>query len=356
MTSETASNSKHRGKGKGWSSGEDRAICKAWLDVSQDPIVSVNQKNDTMYARILLKFKDICATDGVAGEDYKSRTAQAIKSRWAKISRAVSKFVGYLSTIEKENQSGASPTDMVQNACVLYTRKENAPFSVMHCYEILHNAPKWKLSLTEQSTSTQGTPSVGSETSTDNPETPSGSSTRPIGQKRAKSEQNHTDNINDTLRVLAEVSEKKLDDSRKRTAVLEQLVHHKIMRVEMDKVSPTAKKFYGLMQEEILREIEAKKQAANNKSTEEEICLENVPSAPNDIRAAQVVDLVEGEQEASCSFSRSGTEMFSSQELSFQIGDTLVQRQTLLERLGMSPDILSDDDLNALNISIERAE
>uniref|UniRef100_A0A8D8J164 (northern house mosquito) hypothetical protein n=1 Tax=Culex pipiens TaxID=7175 RepID=A0A8D8J164_CULPI len=66
-----------RGRGKPWSKEEDESICIAWLEISQDPIISTNQKVDKMYARILNKFMEICANKGIVA-DYRSRTSQAV--------------------------------------------------------------------------------------------------------------------------------------------------------------------------------------------------------------------------------------------------------------------------------------
>lgn len=132
-----------RGRGKPWSKEEDESICIAWLEISQDPIISTNQKVDKMYSRILNKFMEICANKGIVA-DYRSRTSQAVKSRWTNISKAVSKFAGCISKVENTYQSGSSPADNIKKAFALYQKATGTHFCLLHCYEILSIAPKWQ--------------------------------------------------------------------------------------------------------------------------------------------------------------------------------------------------------------------
>lgn len=133
-----------KARGKNWTSGEDEALCLAWLDVSQDPIVSTNQKAETLYDRIHQKFAEICREKNLA-VDPELRGIKGIKSRWSIVNKGVSKFAGCLAQIKARQQSGASPEDELQQALLLYNTKEKAPFSMMHCFKILVSAPKWSL-------------------------------------------------------------------------------------------------------------------------------------------------------------------------------------------------------------------
>lgn len=129
-------------RGKNWTSAEDEALCYAWLEVSQDPIVSTNQKAETLYGKIQLKFVEICRTTNVA-IDPELRGEKGIKSRWSVINKGVSKFAGCLAQVNSRRQSGSSPEDILQEALLLYNTKEKVPFGFMHCFKILENAPKW---------------------------------------------------------------------------------------------------------------------------------------------------------------------------------------------------------------------
>lgn len=136
-------NSKHHTtRGKNWSTNEDEALCRSWLDVSQDPVVSTNQKSETLYRRIRQKFVEICQETNVA-IDFELRGEKGLKSRWSVINKGVCKFVGCVTQITSRQQSGFSPQDVLREALLLYSTKEKSPFSLMHCYHILKDAPKW---------------------------------------------------------------------------------------------------------------------------------------------------------------------------------------------------------------------
>uniref|UniRef100_A0A8D8IYT9 (northern house mosquito) hypothetical protein n=1 Tax=Culex pipiens TaxID=7175 RepID=A0A8D8IYT9_CULPI len=73
-----------RGRGKPWSKEEDESICIAWLEISQDPIISTNQKVDKMYARILNKFMEICAN-----KVRLSANLPAVSAKWKTLTKVV---------------------------------------------------------------------------------------------------------------------------------------------------------------------------------------------------------------------------------------------------------------------------
>lgn len=131
-----------KSRGKNWMIGEDESLCRAWLDISQDPVVSTNQKAETLYAKIQQKYAEICRENNVA-TDPDLRGVKSIKSRWCFINKGASKFAGCLSQIKSRQQSGASPEDVLHQALLLFSTKEGGPFNLMHCFKILEHAPKW---------------------------------------------------------------------------------------------------------------------------------------------------------------------------------------------------------------------
>lgn len=69
---------KGTGRGRNWSQFEDEALCLAWLNISQDPITSVDQEVDTFYERILYTFWKICSEKAVS-VDPNISSAQSVK-------------------------------------------------------------------------------------------------------------------------------------------------------------------------------------------------------------------------------------------------------------------------------------
>lgn len=118
-------------------------MCIAWLNTSQDASVGTNQRAKTMYDRVYNNFLEICSEKQVPANP-ELRAPSGIKARWHHISKMVSKFAGSLAQIENRCQSGASPEDVVKEAVALFATKEKTTFTLMHCFIILHGAPKWQ--------------------------------------------------------------------------------------------------------------------------------------------------------------------------------------------------------------------
>lgn len=134
---------KQTSRGKNWSSVEDEALCMAWLDVSQDPIISVDQKADTFYERVFASFSTVCKEKRLL-IDPDTRGPTSLKARWSIILRSVNKFCGFYAQVRSRNQSGTTLSDQLTEALVLYKEDQKTNFQLMHAYRILESAPKWK--------------------------------------------------------------------------------------------------------------------------------------------------------------------------------------------------------------------
>lgn len=132
---------KHGTRGKNWNQFEDEALCMAWLDVSQDPIISVDQKADTFYERIFTSFSTVCKEKNLP-VDVDTRGPTSLKARWTTIQRCVNKFCGFYAQVRSRNQSGANLSDQLTQAMVLYKADQKTNFQLMHAYKILESAPK----------------------------------------------------------------------------------------------------------------------------------------------------------------------------------------------------------------------
>ena len=65
MESKLCQMSASKPRGKNWTNLEDETLCRAWLNVSQDPIVGTNQKIENLYGRIFEKFVEVCTENSV---------------------------------------------------------------------------------------------------------------------------------------------------------------------------------------------------------------------------------------------------------------------------------------------------
>ncbi|XP_055523031.1 uncharacterized protein LOC129717204 [Wyeomyia smithii] len=130
-------------RGKNWTIEKDEALCIAWLNVSTDVVVGINQNTANLYNRIYENFIEIC-TAKVVSSNPELRAPKGIKARWHQINKAVCKFAGCIAQITNQQQSGASPEDILKQALTLFASTEHSSFSLMHCFKILESAPKWQ--------------------------------------------------------------------------------------------------------------------------------------------------------------------------------------------------------------------
>ena len=91
---------------KNFATKEDEFLCSAWINVSKDPIVGINQPIRSYWARIKAYYDEHSKID---------RSNSALQHRWADIQKDTSRFCGFYSEIERKNQSGKSENDKVRN-------------------------------------------------------------------------------------------------------------------------------------------------------------------------------------------------------------------------------------------------
>ena len=71
------------------------------------------------------------------------RTQKSIMSRWDHIKAEVSKFSGYMAEMIRSNPSGMSDADKSVAAAADFASVEKHNFTLMHCWKILKDEPKW---------------------------------------------------------------------------------------------------------------------------------------------------------------------------------------------------------------------
>jgi hypothetical protein len=88
---------------------EDEKIYSAYLNVSKDLIVGVNQTMQCYSARIAEFYNENKKTAN-------SRTSSSLQHRWSDIQKETSRFCGFYAKIKRRNQSGKSKDDKVNFA------------------------------------------------------------------------------------------------------------------------------------------------------------------------------------------------------------------------------------------------
>ena len=141
-------------RGSRWTKAESIALVDAFVHISEDAIVGVNQAADTLYLRIAAEAKRRYNGDW-------KREPLACKGRWHIISRQVQKFIALHLLVESVPKSGWSEDDYYKHAVIAYLQGEKPdldlegidPDSLVFEYkeewEILKDHEKWRTSLSK---------------------------------------------------------------------------------------------------------------------------------------------------------------------------------------------------------------
>jgi len=164
---------------------EDEVICSAYLNVSKDPVVSVNQPSKTYWERICDYYNE---NRGMYGQ----RTISSLQHRWGEISRDTCKFTAFYAEIERKNQSGKNEDDKIKDALQLYNGVLGHSFKFIHCWFILRHEQKWHEFVAEKKQHNKTRPEPSAEPvspmapATDTPQINAQNLVRPMGRDTAK--------------------------------------------------------------------------------------------------------------------------------------------------------------------------
>jgi hypothetical protein len=126
-------------KGKNFSADEERALCRSFLAVSQDPVCGNGQRNTTFWERITTNY------NANKPRSCPIRPARSLESKWSHIKHDVAKFSGVFKQVSDCRESGASAEDVLERALEFY--KDRHPkqqgFVFLHCWHLLKEVPRW---------------------------------------------------------------------------------------------------------------------------------------------------------------------------------------------------------------------
>ncbi|CAL4906077.1 unnamed protein product [Urochloa decumbens] len=170
-----------------FSAYEDNVLCKSWLEISCDPIINTGQRRESFWIRVVNRYNSNCGR-------YPKRTQKFIMNRWDHIKAEVSKFSGYMAEMTRSNPSGMSDADKSVVAAADFASVEKHNFTLMHCWKILKDEPKWmelkkKMDTAQTSGSRENAPPNGHhilDLDAGNSAPSSSSGKRPMGRDAAK--------------------------------------------------------------------------------------------------------------------------------------------------------------------------
>ena len=126
-------------KGKNFSAEEERALCRSFLSVSQDPVCGNGQRNTAFWERITTNY------NANKPRSCPTHPARSLESKWSHIKHDVAKFSGVYKQVSDCRESGASAEDVLERALEFY--KDRHPkqqgFVFLHCWHLLKEVPRW---------------------------------------------------------------------------------------------------------------------------------------------------------------------------------------------------------------------
>ncbi|XBH93313.1 hypothetical protein VPH35_084258 [Triticum aestivum] len=122
---------------------EDKLICQAWMEISQDPRTGVQKKGIVFWTRVHKTFHE-----RKMFEPYQftsNRGIGSIQKRWLFIQQECNKYCAALESVEARPVSGLGVGDMAfQSLEAFKARHNDKPFTLTHCWTIINNCPKFK--------------------------------------------------------------------------------------------------------------------------------------------------------------------------------------------------------------------
>ncbi|CAN6349376.1 unnamed protein product [Urochloa humidicola] len=120
-----------------WMPDEDVRLVSAWLFHSNDPINGNGKKNDHYWGDVHTDFNKTTPRN-------RNRKVKHLRDRWQKIKRWVGFFCGSWKKATSIYVSGQSDDQLREKALQFYLDDyKEGPFTVMHCWQIMKDEPKW---------------------------------------------------------------------------------------------------------------------------------------------------------------------------------------------------------------------
>ena len=102
-------------RSSGYSPAEDVMLCQIYMDISQDPIVGVNQSATRFWSRVEETY------NANKQETWEHRSRRSLQARVQTIEKATQKLHGCIRQIENLNPSGALDQDIASSASIFST-------------------------------------------------------------------------------------------------------------------------------------------------------------------------------------------------------------------------------------------
>ena len=124
---------------------EDQLLCRAYVNVSCNPVVGTDQKRKIFWESIKYRYEDLYTREGVTEEDGKvERTWDALANRYQKkIQPEMNVFMSFYKRVAECPPSGVPKEEWPKIAATNFGEFYDRPFKYLHCVLILQQLPKF---------------------------------------------------------------------------------------------------------------------------------------------------------------------------------------------------------------------
>ncbi|XBI49453.1 hypothetical protein VPH35_113015 [Triticum aestivum] len=122
---------------------EDKLICQAWMEISQDPRTNAQQKGIVFWTRVHKTFHERKMFEPF--QITSNRGIGSIQKRWLFIQQDCNKYCAAFESVEARPVSGLGVGDMAfQSLEAFKARHNDKPFTLTHCWTLINMCPKFK--------------------------------------------------------------------------------------------------------------------------------------------------------------------------------------------------------------------
>ncbi|XBJ19308.1 hypothetical protein VPH35_010296 [Triticum aestivum] len=122
---------------------EDKLICQTWMEISQDPRTDAQQKGIVFWTRVHKTFHERKLFEPYQFES--NRGVGSIQKRWLFIQQECNKYQDAFESVQARPVSRTGVGDMAfQSLEAFKARHNDKPFTLMHCWTMINNCPKFK--------------------------------------------------------------------------------------------------------------------------------------------------------------------------------------------------------------------
>ena len=280
-------------KGKNFSADEERALCRSFLAVSQDPVCGNGQRNTAFWERITTNYNHN------KPRSCPIRPARSLESKWSHIKHDVAKFSGVFKQVSDCRESGASAEDVLERALEFY--KDRHPkqqgFAFLHCWHLLKEVPRWWQSaqdIQRRGSGGGGASSGGmaAGTAVDQPGGGTGEGgdageeeevqvvarptfpsrpTRPQGSKAAKADLHDQTRRDSILKSTALATEQMAKANMRKAEAMGDHTAMSLFRMPIDEVDEEAREYFKLRRKEELERIKRRMEHEQRQAEREKL-------------------------------------------------------------------------------------